>query len=49
MAFSVLADALPIGGEEYTFGWAQKAGVLVGCSVVTALVVRARHRQDVAG
>jgi hypothetical protein len=40
---SVLADALLIGGEDYTFGWMQKTGVLVGCSVVAALVVHARE------
>jgi hypothetical protein len=40
---SVLADTLPVGGEDYTFGWLQKTGVLVGCSLVAALVVRARE------
>jgi hypothetical protein len=40
---SVFADAVPVGGEDYTFGWLQKTGVLVGCSLVAALVVRARE------
>jgi hypothetical protein len=43
IAVSVLADALRIGGEDYTFGWMQKMGVLIGCSLVAALVVRARE------
>jgi hypothetical protein len=43
VGLSVLADALPVGGEDYTFGWLQKTGVLVGCSLVAALVVRARE------
>ncbi len=43
---SVLADALRFTGEDYTFGWLQKTGVLVGCGLVAALVVHARglHR-----
>jgi hypothetical protein len=50
VAFSVLADALGVGGpEDYTFGWEQKAGVLVGCGVLAALVARARQRHQLTG
>jgi hypothetical protein len=46
---SALADALWDDGVEYAFGWEQKAGVLVGCSIVAAVVVRARRRHQLAG
>jgi hypothetical protein len=44
---ATFADALRLGGEDYyTFGWAQKTGVVVGCTLVAGVVAHARglHR-----
>jgi hypothetical protein len=46
---STLADALWDDGVDYAFGWEQKAGVLVGCTIVTAVVVRASRRRELTG